>query len=89
MVRVERIGVGVGDQHIGREFPDPFGDRDQRVPVDLERVVAEVEALELRAQRRRRALALAVADLLDPLDRLRVGGILVLPQLAGLAALAV
>ena len=54
--------------------------------VDLERIVAEVEAVELGAERgRRRALGLAVADLLDLLDRLA----LLLPQLAGLAALAV
>src|SRR5581483_4416439 len=50
-----------------------------------ERVVAEVEALERRAQRGRRPLRLARAHLLDPLD----GHPRLLPELAGLALLAV
>ena len=53
--------------------------------VDLERIVAEVEALELGAERGRRALRLAVADLLHALDRLAR----LLPELARLAPLAV
>ena len=85
VVGVERVAVGVRDEDVGRERADPVGDLDERVPVDLERVVAEVEALELRAERRRRPPGLAVADLLHPLDRL--AGLL--PELAGLSALAV
>src|SRR5262249_22778914 len=53
------------------------------------RIIAEVQALELRAERAGCSLGLAVADLLDVLDGLWVGGILILPQLAGLAALSV
>ncbi len=85
VIGVERVGVGVGDEHVGRELADPVGDQTEAVAVDLERVVAEVEAVERRAERGRGALGLAVADLLDVLDRL----VLLLPQLAGLAALAV
>ncbi len=59
--------------------------RDQRVLVDLERVVAEVEALELGSERRRGTFGLTVADLLDALDRLS----LLLPQLARLSAFTV
>ena len=54
VVRVERVAVGVRDEHVGRELADPVGDRDERVPVDLERVVAEVEALERRRRARPR-----------------------------------
>ncbi len=59
--------------------------RRQRVAVDLERIIAQVEALERRAEGGGGALGLAVADLLHTLDRLP----LLLPQLAGLTALAV
>ena len=84
MVGVEGVGVGVRDEDVGRELADRFGDRQQRVAVDRQRVVAEVEAAEARAERRGR-LRLGVAHALDVLDRLA----LLLPQLAGLAALAV
>ena len=85
VVRVERVAIGVRDQHVGCERADAVGDRDERVPVDLERIVAEIEALELGAERGRRPLRLAVPDLLHALDGLS----LLLPELAGLAALAV
>jgi hypothetical protein len=85
MVGVERVGVGVRDQHVGREGADRVGDREQRVSVDLQRVVAEVQAAERGAEMAGRSLRLLVTDLLDVLDRLA----LLLPQLAGLAALAV
>ena len=54
-------------------------------PSTCERIVAEVEALELGAERRRRALRFAVADLLHALDRLAR----LLPELPRLAPLAV
>ena len=85
MIGVERVGVGVRDQHLRRKLPDALGDQAQCVGVDLERIVAEVEARELRPERMRCPLGLAVADLLDPLDRLA----LLLPQLARFAPLAV
>ena len=62
MVGVERVGVGVRDEHVGRELADRVGDREQRVGVDLERVVAEVQAAEVAPSARRGALGLAVAD---------------------------
>ena len=85
VVGVERVAVGVRDEHVRRGLADPVGDRDERVLVDLERVVAEIEALEGRAERGRRPLRLAVADLLHALDRLPR----LLPELARLALLAV
>ena len=85
VVRVERIAIGVRDQHIGCELANSVGDRDERVPVDLERIVAKIEALELCAKRFCRSLRLAVPDLLHALDGLS----LLLPELAGLAAFAV
>ena len=54
MVGVEGIGVGVGDQHVGGELADLVGDPLQRVAVDLQRVVAEVQAAEVGAEMRRR-----------------------------------
>ena len=54
VVGVERVGVGVGDQHVGRELADRVGDPQQRVVVDLQRVVAEIQAAEGRAEVRRR-----------------------------------
>ena len=68
VIRVERIAVGVSEQQVRSEVADPRGERGETGPVDLERVVAEVEALERRAERRRGALRLARADLLDALD---------------------
>ncbi len=65
--------------------PDPVAERDQRLGPDLEGVVAEIEAFEGRAERGRRALRLAVTDLLHALDRLPG----LLPELARLALLAV
>ena len=85
MVGVERVAVGVGEEHVGCELADAIGDRDECFGVDLERVVAEVEALELGTDGRRSPLGLAVADLLHALDRLPR----FLPQLAGLPPLAV
>ncbi len=85
MIGVERVGVRVGDQDVGRELADRVGDRQQLVAADLQRVVAEVQAAEGCAEMRRRRLGLGVPEPLDVLDRLA----LVLPQLAGLAALAV
>ena len=85
VVRVERVAIGVRDQHVGCELANSVGDRDERVPVDLERIVAEIQALELCAERGRRSLRLAVPDLLHALDGLS----LLLPELAGLAALAI
>src|SRR5207342_573584 len=46
MVGIERIPVRVSDQHVRREFADTVGDGRKGNAVDLERVVAEVEALE-------------------------------------------
>ena len=57
----------------------------ERVASDLEGVVPEIEALELGAERGRRPLRLSMADLLHALDGLS----LLLPELAGLTALAV
>ena len=85
VIRVERIAVGVSEQQVRSEVADPRGERGETGPVDLERVVAEVEALERRAERRRGALRLARADLLDALDRHPR----LLPELARLALLAV
>ena len=51
VVGVERVAVGVGEHDVRRELADAVGDRDERIAVDLERVVAEVEA----ARTRRRA----------------------------------
>ena len=85
MVGVERIAVRVRDEHVGRVLPDPVGDRDERLAVDLERVVAEIEALEGRAERGRGPLRLAMADLLHALHRLPG----LLPELARLALLTV
>ena len=62
MVRVERVGVGVGDEHVGGELADHLGDLLQRRRVDLQRVVAEIEAVEVRPERLGRLLGLAVAD---------------------------
>ncbi len=68
VIRVERIAVGVREQHVRCEVADPRGERRKPGPVDLERVVAEVEALERRAERRRGPLRLARTDLLDACD---------------------
>ncbi len=85
VIRVERVRVGVGDEHVGAELADHLGDLLERRRVDLQRVVTEIEAVEVGAQRLGGPLGLAVADALDVLDRL-IG---LLPQLARLAALAV
>ena len=85
MVGVERIGVGVRDDHVGLELADRLDDDLEPLAVDVERVVAEVERPELGAQRPRRLLGLGVTNLLHVLDRLALD----LPQLARLAALAV
>ena len=85
VVGVERIGIGVGDQHVGRELADLVRDQLEAVAVDVQRVVAEVEALEAGAERGGGSFGLAVPDPLDVLDRLP----LLLPQLAGLAAFPV
>ena len=70
---------------VGGELAHRVDDLGQPLGPDLERVVAEVERAELGAERGGGLLGLGVADLLDVLDRLA----LLLPQLAGLAALAV
>ena len=67
------------------ERANAVGDRHECLAADLERVVPEVEALELGAERGRGALGLSMADLLHALDGLPV----LLPELAGLAALPV
>ena len=85
VVGVERVGVRVRDEHVGRKLADGIGHSHQSVVVHLERIVAKVEAAEARAQGLRGVLGLAVADLLDVLDRLA----LLLPQLSRLASLAV
>ena len=85
VVRVEGVAVRVREDDVGSERADPVGDRDERVAVDLEGIVPEIEALELGAERGRRPLRLPVADLLHALDGLS----LLLPELAGLAPLAV
>src|SRR5579875_4083837 len=85
VVRVEGVGVGVGDKRIGRELADLVGDPLKCRPIDLERIVAQVQAAEVRAQVRDGPLGLLVAHALDVIDRLSR----LLPQLAGLAALAV
>ena len=54
MVGVERIGVGVRDEHVGLELADRLDQDLEPVAVDVERVVAEVERLELGAERRAR-----------------------------------
>ena len=59
VVGVERVGVRVGDEDVGRERADDVGDLGERVRVDLERVVAEVQAAERRAERLRGRLGLA------------------------------
>ena len=67
------------------ELADPVGDGSERRAVDLERVVPEVEALELGAERCSGSFRLAVPDLLHALHRLPG----LLPELAGLSPLAV
>ena len=62
VVGVERVAVGVGDDHVGGELADRVDEPVERLAVDLERVVAEVEAAEARAERGRRRLGLGVAD---------------------------
>ena len=61
MVRVERVGVGVGDEDVGRERADRVGDGRSASP-STQRVVAEVEGAERGAERRRRGLRLGVAE---------------------------
>ena len=65
MIGVERVAVGMGDEHVGREGPDRVGDLVERVGADLQRVVAEVEAAEARAERVGGGLGLGVAQALD------------------------
>ena len=55
---IERVAVRVGDDDVRSERADAIGDRGESFAVDLERVVAEIEALELGAERGRRALRL-------------------------------
>ena len=57
--------VGVGDDHIGGELADRVGETGQRLALDLERVVAEIEAAEVGAKIGGRPLGLGVADALD------------------------
>jgi hypothetical protein len=52
MVRLNG-SIGVGDEHVGREGADGVGDLVERVGVDLQQVVAEVQAAEARPARRR------------------------------------
>jgi hypothetical protein len=73
----------VRDQHVGREGADRLGYCEQRLAVDLQRVVAEVEAAKRGAQMGSRGLRLGMAQALDVVDRLP----LLLPELAGLAAI--
>ena len=85
VVRVERIAIRVGQHDVRRELTDAVGDRDECFTVDLQGVVAEVEALELGAERRRRALGFRVPDLLHAVDRLAR----LLPEFPRLAPLPV
>ena len=86
MIGVERIGVGVGDEHVGGELANRLGDRGQRLAC---RSAADSRrGPEQRTSRRdagRRARASAWRMRLTFSHRLA----LLLPQLAGLAALAV
>ena len=52
--------IGVREENVRRERADPVGDGDEGFAVDLERVVAEVEALELGPERGGGPLGLAV-----------------------------
>ena len=85
VIGVERVVIGVRDDHIRTELTDLVGEPDQITALDLQRVVAEIETPEPGPERRRRALGLAMTNPLDVLDRL-VG---IAPQLPRLAPLAV
>ena len=85
MVRVERVARGVREDHVRLELADQVDQPLDGGRVHDERVVAQVEAAEVRAERGCGGLRLAVTDLLHPLLRLPV----LLPQLARLAPLAV
>ena len=76
---------GVREDQLRLELADQIGQPLDRGGVHDERVVAEIEAAEVRAERGSGRLGLAVADLLDAL--LRLAGLL--PELARLSALAV
>ena len=77
VIGIERIRVGVGDQHIGAELADRLDHHRQTLRCDVERVVAQVKRTELGAERARGLLSLGVTHALDVLDRLS----LLLPQL--------
>ena len=85
VVGVERIAVRVRDDRVRRKLPNTVGNGDEALAVDLERIVAEVEAVELGADGGGRALGLSVPDLLHPLH----GLVRLLPELTRLASLAV
>ena len=85
VVGVERVARRVREDQLRLELADQVGQPVDGGGVHHERVVAEVEAAEVRAERGRGRLRLAVADLLDAL--LGLTGLL--PELARLAALAV
>src|SRR5207253_4448342 len=84
MVGVERVPCGVREDHLRRGLADQPRQLPDRRVVDDERVVAEIEARELGAERGRRGFRLTAADLLHP----RLGLARLLPELARLAALA-
>ena len=85
MVGVERVACRVGEDQLRLELADQIGQPLDGGGIHDERVVAEIEAAEVRAQSGRGRLRLRVADLLHPL----LGLPRVLPQLARLPALAV
>ena len=85
VVGVERVERGVREDQLRLELADQVGQPLDGGGVHDERVVAEVEAAEVGAERGRGRLRLPVADLLDAL----LGLTRLLPQLARLAALAV
>src|SRR5690606_516676 len=85
VVGVERVHEGVREHDVGRLVAEDLYQAFHGGVVDLERVVAEVEAEEPRPYGRRGLLRLLVPDALDVLHRLPR----LLPELARLAAFAV
>ena len=85
VIGVERVAIGVRDDTSRGELADPVDDRARAPRVDLERIVAEVEAPELGAERGRGRAPPRRGGSLDALDRLPR----LLPELSRLAALAV
>src|SRR5262249_49463522 len=85
VVGVGGAGAGMGRERMGSGVGDDVRDREQPVLVDLERVVAEVEAAERRPEVSGGALGLLVPDPLHVV----YGLVWLLPELAALPALAV